>query len=76
MKYKVGDKVRIKQSNYNWRQVYVGMVGTIIDSERRLFAHTIKFNDLPNTCWNEENLEVVRKPGEQLEFSFMYEEER
>lgn len=76
MKFKVGDKVRIKQANYSWRQIYVDKIG-IIKSLGLSWDYVVRCKDgiklLPDSCWDERDLDVVIEPGQQLEFSFMEE---
>lgn len=81
MKFKVGDKVRIVE----WKALpkkehpafYIGEEGWIdkIDKNARFFPYHVRMKDnkFRYSQYTKNELELVIKPGQQLEFDFMKE---
>ena len=74
MKYKIGDKVIIKPSEYHWRQPWVGKIG-VICGRGESYMYRISFEKyvLWNTYWNEDDIALFVETGEQLLFNFAKE---
>lgn len=77
MKYKVGDKVRVIGEDTYFDKVRgsVVKITQIIGESSNDWNYIIDF-DNDELCCGEKELEAFIKPGEQMEFDFMYEEER
>ena len=66
MKFKVGDKVKVKDS-WEGRD---GEIGQIVDiNVHNEFTHEVRFEDMVAECFREEELELVKEKAEKQSFT-------